>query len=162
MCHFASFVYHPGTMAVRVAVLDEHEKTLTQLGLQDDRHGGAWREGHYLPDETIQCRTLPGVDPVTSAEAEATIRERWPTFADFILWAYGEASELPTKIDLSGYRTLKELPPLPASLTTLDCSRCTGLTALDHLPASLTTLYCSRCTGLTALDHLPASCHTFR
>ena len=84
MCRFASFKFKPaGKVAVRVAgSLDSHHEI---PGDDGDRPNG-WREGHYLPCGTIQCRTLD-FDKLSGLECEAILKARWPTFAAFFAWA---------------------------------------------------------------------------
>jgi hypothetical protein len=54
-------------------------------------------------------------------------------------------------------RKIKELPPLPESLTELSCYNCTSLRKLPPLPVGLTELDCFRCTSLCELPPLPES-----
>ena len=179
MCKMASFKFRPaGAVELRVAgSLDEHHN----IPGDDGSKPSNWREGHYLPDGTIECRVLD-VDKLTADECADKIRKRWPTFTEFFAWAIEEANDGLTVsgyFDLSGCTGLTALPDgltvsgslylsgctgltaLPDGLTVsgyLDLSGCIGLTAL---PDGLTVsghLYLSGCTGLTALpDGLKSS-----
>jgi len=86
MCRYISFFHHPQTHDVLVSDLNSHGNTERDLKLDPD---GPYREGHYLPDGEIECR-LADEDikaGCTTADCEAAIRAKWPTFNDFEEWA---------------------------------------------------------------------------
>jgi len=105
-------------MAVRVHDLQGHSETLAALRLKDEPGPLGWREGHYLPDGTLECRTLQ-TDPVSSSDAEATFRKRWPTFVAFANWAWQqEGVVVPQALDLSSLTSAEGLV-LPDGLQAL-------------------------------------------
>ena len=72
-----------------------------------------------------------------SAKLPADLAERFPALTHLHLW---------------GIKNLKQLPPLPAGLKTLDVRNCQALTALpDALPEALEILDTGRCEALRAL-----------
>ena len=90
MCKMASFIFGPTeAMPVRTWALTDHSATRDHYRARDDASRGAWREGHYLPSGEVSCRVLD-TDSITSAQAEACVRARWPRFADFLTWALAE------------------------------------------------------------------------
>jgi hypothetical protein len=107
MCRLASFFHNPATGDVVVGVLDHHQATAEKLKL-DQR---IWREGHYLPDGTIEARVQDN-DRATQDECGERIRNRWPTFAAFLSWALREISQndvYPNSLYLRGLTSAKDL-----------------------------------------------------
>lgn len=86
MCDFASAFINPATFDVRVHDVLSHENTAIELGLEDGPKPNGWREMHYRPDGEIECRCLE-VDKHTSDVCVDVVRQKWPTFSDFIEWA---------------------------------------------------------------------------
>ena len=83
MCRFASFKYNlnqPAMHDVIVADWFSHGNTEKMTGKTEK---DLWYDGHYLPEGNIECRTPDG----TSSAMQKIIRERWPTFVDFMRWA---------------------------------------------------------------------------
>ena len=103
MCQFASGLFRPDTMEVRVADLSSHSETQRQLGLSPESDGtrpDGWREFHYTPAGQIQCRVLDG-DSHTAHECESAIRARWPEFNGFLRWALANCpNPYPGSLDL--------------------------------------------------------------
>jgi hypothetical protein len=107
MCRLASFFHNPVTGDVVVGVLDHHQATAEKLKLDQK----IWREGHYLPNGTIEARVQEN-DRVTQNECNERIRNRWPSFNLFLSWALREsaANEVyPGGLDLSGLTSAKDL-----------------------------------------------------
>ena len=129
MCKMASFWHNPNTGEIRVWDLMSHEETAEQLGLNDQY----WREGHYLPDGTIKCRVLD-TDRATATACNERLRERFPTFWDFLRWAFTQP--LHGSLDLRGC-TIPEGLRFPESVGgSLDLRGCTlpeGFTVPENL-----------------------------
>ena len=107
MCRLASFVFKAvKSCPVKVWDISGHSETLSHFKLDDGTAPGGWREGHYLPDGTLECRVLD-VDRITAAEAEASVRERWPDFMSFLNWALTQP--LPDNLNLSGLKSADSL-----------------------------------------------------
>ncbi|MEN6533259.1 MAG: hypothetical protein ABFD89_06320 [Bryobacteraceae bacterium] len=107
MCRLASFFHNPATGDVVVGVLDHHQATVEKLKLDQK----IWREGHYLPDGTIEARVQDN-DRVTQDECNERIRNRWPSFGKFLSWALREIEQnevYPGPLDLSGLTSAKDL-----------------------------------------------------
>ena len=128
MCRLASFFHNPSTGDVVVGVLDHHQATVEKLNLDQK----VWREGHYLPDGTIEARVQEN-DRLTMDECNERIRNRWPTFNAFLSWALREISKdgvYPSGLYLSGLTSAKDLV-LPKTVSGwLDLS---GLTSAKDL-----------------------------
>ena len=101
MCDFMSGFFKPDTMEVKVADLNSHGDTARALKLLDGPSPNGWRELHYRPNETMECRVLPG-DAFTAKQAEAQIRERWPRFVDFLSWSLRQPTYIGVYLDLGG------------------------------------------------------------
>ena len=110
MCQFASFIFKPDTMEVRIADLNHHAQTYERLGLKDGPEPDGWREGHYMPSGEIQCRVIDG-DSVTATHAVEIVRAQWSTFPKFFEWAVSELGGVVGDLDLSSYAH-----PLPAAI----------------------------------------------
>jgi len=82
MCQFASFIFNPRTLEVKIYDLGSHAKTFDHFGLVDGAEADCWREGHYRPDGTISCCCLD-IDTHLASECEAILRKKWPTFINF-------------------------------------------------------------------------------
>ena len=87
MCRMASFFFLPkeDDFQIKVAVLDSHSGTEEKLKLNKN----VWREGHYLPDGTIECRVLPE-DSMTMEECNNIVKGRYGSFVQFFNWAVKE------------------------------------------------------------------------
>jgi len=93
MCKFASFKHNPNQPSgydIRVADLFSHGNTEKILGLTEKQ---GWYDGHYLPSGTVEFR-IPGG---TSEVAVESVKERWPTFMDFLRWAYQNGADVNAK-----------------------------------------------------------------
>ena len=82
MCKFASFFHNPSTGGIRVWDLTGHSETAEHLKLDENR----WREGHYLPDGTVECRVIE-TDRYDQIYCNERLKCRFPTFRKFLLWA---------------------------------------------------------------------------
>ena len=90
MCQFASFKHNPHLQELVVADLFSHGRTEELTG-KTEKQG--WYDGHYLPDDTIQCR-IPGR---TDKVMEAWVKKSFPTFSDFLLWAFKNGADVNAK-----------------------------------------------------------------
>ena len=109
MCQFASFLINGDTAEVTVYDLTSHSETQEKLGLRDDGRSGKWREGHYLPDGTIECRAIAG-DEFTADQLVSSVKSAWPTFLRFLAWAVREKSAIISdNISLNGLTSAKDL-----------------------------------------------------
>ena len=128
MCQFASFIFNPRTLEVKIYDLGSHAKTFDHFGLVDGAEADCWREGHYRPDGTISCCCLD-IDTHLASECEAILRKKWPTFINF----FNSSRELENyrgSLDLSGLTSAEGLI-LPKRVGGwLDLS---GLTSADGL-----------------------------
>ena len=79
MCQFISFFHNPNTDKIKVYDLCGHSQTSEALNLDLK----VWREGHYLPNGTVECRVL-STDRKTQAECNEQLLSKWPTFKDFL------------------------------------------------------------------------------
>jgi hypothetical protein len=82
MCKMASFWHNPINGDVAVYDLCGHSETKEHLKLNEN----LWREGHYLPSGEIECR-VTDVDRITMADCNERLRNRFPTFKEFLSWA---------------------------------------------------------------------------
>jgi hypothetical protein len=116
MCKMASFWHNPNTGGIRVWDLTGHSETAEHLKLNEKY----WREGHYLPDGTIECRVLP-TDKHDQTACNERLRDRFPTFGSFLAWCLTQP--LGSSLDLRGC-DLKGIK-LPTSVGgSLDLSGC--------------------------------------
>ena len=109
MCKFASFFHKPGTDEVAVYNLGSHSDTESALALDK----AIWSEGHYLPDGTLLARVSP-YSNFSQKECEAVIRARFPTFIDFLNWAFIQKIDT-DGLDLSGLTSAQGLK-LPSTV----------------------------------------------
>jgi len=114
MCRFASAVFNPKTMEVRVADLSSHSETYKKLGLADGPKPNQWREMHYTSDGEVECRVLD-VDSRTAPECVEAITARWPSFVQFISWAINNPESVGGYLDLGGLTSAEGLK-LPESV----------------------------------------------
>jgi hypothetical protein len=96
VCQFISFFHRPDNGDISVKILDDHSGTKEKLNLDEN----LWREGHYLPDGTIECRVID-TDRVTEKDCNERMKGRFPTFISFANWCFGKNSTF-TGLDLSG------------------------------------------------------------
>ncbi len=82
MCKMASFFHNPNTGDIKVWDLVGHNETAEHLGL-DMKY---WREGHYLPDGTVECRVIK-IDKYSQKYCNERLKCRFPTFKRFLRWA---------------------------------------------------------------------------
>jgi len=127
MCRFISFWHNPDTGDIKVQDLTGHSETAEALGLADK----VWREGHYLPDGTVECRVLD-TDRKTSKECEDRILSKWPTFIEFWKMCIEKGGVVSGHLDLSDCPGLKSLPENLKVNGPLDLEGCTGLKALPE------------------------------
>ena len=106
MCKLISFWHNPKTGDLEISDLTSHENTRSDRDLNKK----IWREGHYLPDGTIECRVAPA-DRETAAECAERVRNQWPTFAKFLVYAIGKIGNTCDSLDLS------DLTSLPKGVT---------------------------------------------
>jgi hypothetical protein len=105
MCRLASFFHLPATGEVKVAVLDSHGDTEKQLNLDPK----IWREGHYTPEGNIELR-LTDEDRVDRTEYETAFHNRFPSFINFLNWAFKEIGDkYGGWLNLSGLTSAKDL-----------------------------------------------------
>ena len=98
MCKMASFIWRrteEDGLQVKVWKLDGHAKTYKHFDLSKKQ---GWMEGHYLPRGKIACRILEGADKV----AEEILREKYPTFNNFLKWCLTQEIDLTSSLYLSG------------------------------------------------------------
>ena len=79
MCRTISFFHNPNTGAIKVWDLSGHSETEEYLKLD----GKYWREGHYLTDETIECRVLD-TDKYNQKFCNERLKAEFPTFVSFL------------------------------------------------------------------------------
>jgi hypothetical protein len=147
MCQFVSFKFRPiPELPVRV------EKSLVSHELIDGRdalNGDGWREGHYLPGGTMECRAQTG-DTLTPEQCVTGIKARWPDFGAFLAWALAETGQMEQfsgSLDLSGCDLSKvKTLTLPTSIGgSLDLRGC-DLSKVETWPTSIGgSLYLSGC-----------------
>ncbi len=113
MCTFISFIFKPKRFSVKVWDLTGHSQTYTHFNLIDNNTPNAWRKGHYTPDGTIICRCLD-LDSKTGDECAYMVKEKWPTFSDFLNWSL-EHADKNTNIDLRSLTSAEGLK-LPDSI----------------------------------------------
>jgi uncharacterized protein YjbI with pentapeptide repeats len=82
MCQLASFFHNPINGDIEIYDLTSHSKTKDHLNLNEK----IWREGHYLPDGTIECRTVDS-DRTSSEKCNDRMKNRFPKFVDFFNWS---------------------------------------------------------------------------
>jgi len=82
----ASFWHNPINGDIAVYDLTSHSDTQEHLKLNEK----VWREGHYLPSGEIECR-LCDCDRIEQDEANERLRNQFPTFKDFIAWAFTQS-----------------------------------------------------------------------
>ena len=105
MCKMASFLYKvtENGLDLKVGVLDSHSETEK---IVNDK---TFREGHYFPDGTIECRRIPE-DRWSKNDAEEMVRARWPSFARFFSWAIKSDGYVGCEnFDLRGLTSAKDL-----------------------------------------------------
>lgn len=82
MCQFISFHHNPRNGDVVVYDLNSHSNTEESLKLNLN----IWREGHYLPNGTVELR-LADNDRVDKNEYKESFLNKFPTFISFFNWA---------------------------------------------------------------------------
>ena len=82
MCQVMSFIIHPATQRIRVHDVSGHAETYAHFRLKDTNRPNCYREGHYLPDGTVEVRTID-TDKHTGKELADYIKSKWPTFVKF-------------------------------------------------------------------------------
>ena len=155
MCRFISFWHNPLNGDIAVNDLNSHSNTLDNLKLTN----GIWREGHYLPDGTIECR-VEGKDRISMIDCNERLKQKYPTFIDFANYAFSQPSvNIGTSLYLSSLTSAEGLV-IPAEVTYLYLSSLTSAEGLV-IPAVVTYLDLSSLTsaeglvipaGVTSLD----------
>ena len=97
MCRLISFFHNPNTGSIKVWNLTGHSETQEHLSL-GEKH---WREGHYLPDDTIECRVLD-TDKYDQNHCDERMRGKFPTFALFFNWCLSKDHEMGGNLNLRG------------------------------------------------------------
>ena len=118
-----------------------------------------WHDGHYLPDGSVECR-LP--DDKKDISMEAYVKERWPTFVEFYLWAlaqHGQDKHYKGWLYLSSLTTIPDGFKLPDSIGgSLDLRSLTTIPDGFKLPDSIGgSLYLSSLTTIPDGFKLPDS-----
>ena len=78
MCRFASFFHNPINGDIAISDLNSHSNTERELKLNLN----VWREGHYLPNDEIECR-VTDKDRVSQRKCEERLRKKYPKFSNF-------------------------------------------------------------------------------
>ena len=134
MCRFISFFHNPNTGQIKVHNLKSHSDTLDVLKLNTK----VWREGHYLPNNTVECRVLE-TDKHTQDYCNERLLTKYPKFKDFFNMCFDVlGSNYIGSLDLSGCN-LKGIT-LPSSVGgSLDLSGCNlkGITLPNSIGGSL-------------------------
>jgi uncharacterized protein YjbI with pentapeptide repeats len=145
MCRFISFFHNPFNGDIAVHNLNSHLETESALKLNKK----IWREGHYLPDGTIECR-LDYNDHISSEECNVRLKSKFDTFLDFFNWCMKQVCKdgsFSGSLDLSGcdLSKVKDLK-LPQSIGGyLDLRGC-DLSKVKEWPQSIGgSLYLSGC-----------------
>ena len=110
MCKTASFWHNPINGDIAVYDLSSHSVTQEHLKLNQQ----IWREGHYLPSGEIECR-IAAADRITQADCNERMRNRFPTFFDFLTWALNQ--KITGSLDLSGLTSPPKGIVLPEKIT---------------------------------------------
>ena len=147
MCRTISFFHNPNTGAIKVWDLSGHSETEEHLKLD----GKYWREGHYLPDEKVECRVLE-TDKYDQKFCNERLKAEFPTFVSFLNYCLKQL-----KYKVGGYLDLShtKITSLPDNLKVtgnLDLSH----TKIKSLPDNLNVgfdLYLSN----TKITSLPAN-----
>ena len=151
MCKFISFFHHPLTGEILVSDLCSHGNTEAALNIDPS---GPYREGHYLPDEEIECRVVAD-DGVSSDTCNKLLKSRFPNFIDFYTWCVKQDGVTSTSIDLSSLTELPEGLRLPAGAETIDLSSLTAIPEGVKFPDGVKTLYLNSLTELPEGLRLP-------
>ena len=98
MCRFISFKFKPiKTLPIRVYSLVSHSDTDEELKLNHENEmPNQWRDGHYLPDETIECNTLE-IDDLEKDECATIIKDRFPSCLSFLEWCCENGANINAK-----------------------------------------------------------------
>lgn len=110
MCRLVSFLHRPDNGDIAVYDLTSHSETQKKLNLQEP----LWCEGHYLPSGEIECR-VTDKNRKTKEECEERLRNRFPTFSDFFVWAISQDEIISSDgFDLRGLTSLPSGVKFPA------------------------------------------------
>ena len=123
MCEFISFLHRPDNGDIFIYNLTSHSNTEEKV-----KEKNLWREGHYLPDGTVECRVQDS-DRISKEECNERLRSRFPTFIDFANYCF---SKKPTGIkwlDLSSLTSAQGLK-LPNGIKWLDLRSLTSAQGL--------------------------------
>ena len=154
MCQFISFLHRPDNGDIVVYDLTSHSGTQKKLGLSEP----LWCEGHYLPTGEIQCRTTDK-NRETQEACEARLKNRFPTFIDFFLWAITQDYISTDGFDLRGLTTLPAGVKFPAECGYLDLRGLTTPPAGVKFPEKMSgSLDLRDLTTLPAGVKFPAEC----
>lgn len=98
MCQFASFFWSVHKESIRFWDLISHSNTEEHLGLHDD---DGWREGHYLPNGSVECRQLPEDMPNIGRAAAEVLKEKHPELESFLETALGKVAPMSEALALA-------------------------------------------------------------
>ena len=118
MCGLISFLHKPTTGDIKVWDLISHENTAKHHNITPDNN--AWREGHYLPDGTIEAR-VADTDRISAKECAERLRKTFPTFVSFLAWCAQQKIQPVTYLNLSPLTSAKGLV-IPQGVTYLNLS----------------------------------------
>jgi hypothetical protein len=133
MGQFISFLHRPDNGDIAVWDLNSHSDTQKKLNL----HEPLWCEGHYTPNGEIECRTTDR-NATTSEECVDRIKNRFPSFANFLSWCFTQDIAKIEWLDLSSLTSAEGLT-LPQGIKTLYLSSLTSADGLT-LPQGIKTL----------------------
>jgi hypothetical protein len=113
----ASFFHNPISGEILVYDLNSHSETEKHLKLNPC---GPFREGHYLPNGTVECRVVEGEDGVSQETCNKLLKSRFPTFLSFFRWAVANGGKVGENLDLSELKEIDEEGlKIPESVTHL-------------------------------------------
>ena len=154
MCRLASFFHNPINGDIVVHDINSHSETQKALNLNEK----LWREGHYFPDGTIECR-VTNSDHISQDECNERLRNRFPNFIDFFNWSMDEICKdgaFSGSLDLRSLTSAAGLK-LPTEIGgSLYLSSLTSAAGLK-LPTKCGSLYLRSLTSAAGLK-LPTKC----
>ena len=119
MCRLISYLHNVETGDLAVFDLTSHRATQKKLGFSEP----LWCEGHYLPSGEIECRVTDKTRN-TEEECEERLRNRFPTFVDFFVWAISKDGVISSEgLDLSSLTSLPAGVQFPTECGYLDLSQ---------------------------------------
>jgi hypothetical protein len=137
MCRMASFFHNPITGEILVYDLNSHSETEKHLKLSPK---GPFREGHYLPNGTVECRVVEDEDSVSQETCNKLLKSRFPTFLSFFRWAIANGGHVGKDLDLIGLHEINEEGlKIPEGVTELLLNSLKSAEGLE-IPESVTWL----------------------